>query len=65
MYQQTIGGAESEVMKKVARIAGKSGKNLKEKNVEIYPELSIGLGRMEPEHHIKLNDNTSPNSIYP
>ena len=31
MYQQTIGGAESEVMKKVARIAGKSGKNLKEK----------------------------------
>ena len=48
MYQQTIGGAESEVMKKVARIARKSGKKLKEKIVEIYPELSIGLRRMEP-----------------
>ena len=41
-------------MKKVPRLAGKSGKKLKEEIVEIYPALFKGLGRMEPEHQIKL-----------
>ena len=35
MYHQTNGGDESEVMKKVARIAEKSGKKLKEEIVEM------------------------------
>ena len=26
----------------------------------MYPKLFKGLGRLEPEHHIKLNDNASP-----
>ena len=26
----------------------------------MYAELFKGLGKMEPEHHIKLNDNASP-----
>ena len=34
MHHPTNGGDESEVMKKVARTAGKSGKKLKEKIVE-------------------------------
>ena len=60
MYHQTNEGDEPEVIKKVARIAGKSGKELKEEVVEMYPELFKGSGRMEPEHQIKLNDNASP-----
>ena len=51
---------ESEIKKKVVRIAGKTGKKLKEVIVEMYPKLFNGLGRMEPEHHIKLNDEVSP-----
>ena len=47
-------------MKKGARIARTSRKKLKEVIVEMYPDLFKGLGRMEPEHHIKLNDNTVP-----
>ena len=47
-------------MKKVSKIAGKPGNKLKEEIVEMYPELFKGLGRMDPEHHIKLNDNESP-----
>ena len=53
-HYQTNGGDESEIMKKVPRLAGKSGKKLKEEIVEIYPALFKGLGRMEPEHQIKL-----------
>ena len=60
MQHQTNGGDESEIMKKVARITGKSGKKLKEEIVKMYPELFKGLGRTKPEHHIKLNDNNSP-----
>lgn len=44
----------------MARIAGKSGKKLKNEIVEMYPELFKGLGGVEPEHHIKLNGNASP-----
>ena len=53
-HYQTNGGDESEIMKKVPRLAGKSGKKLKEEIVEMYPALFKGLGRMEPEHQIKL-----------
>ena len=60
MHQQTNGEDVSEIMKKVARIARKTGKKLKEEIAEMYPELFKDLGRMEPEHHIKLNDNASP-----
>ena len=60
IYHQTNGGDGSEVMEKVARIAGKSGKKLKEEIAEKHQEFFKGLGRMEPEHHIKLNDNASP-----
>ena len=47
-------------MKKVTKIAGKSGKKLKEVIAEMHPELLKGLGRMEPETHIRLNGNASP-----
>ena len=64
MHHQTNGGDESEIMKKVARITGKSGKKLKEEIVEKYPGFFKGLRRMEPEHHIKLNGDVSP-IVYP
>ena len=50
MQHQTSGGDESEIMTKVARIDGKSGKKQKEEVVEMHPELFKDLGRMEPEH---------------
>ena len=50
MQHQTNGGDESEIMTKVARIDGKSGKKQKEEVVEMHPELFKDLGRMEPEH---------------
>ena len=56
---------ESEIKKKVVRIAGKTGKELKEVIVEMYPKLFNGLGRMGPEHHIKLNDEVSPKVLPP
>ena len=50
MQHQTNGGDESEIMTKVARIDGKSGKKQKEEVVEMHPKLFKDLGRMEPEH---------------
>ena len=41
-------------------IAGKSGKELKQNIMKIYPNLFKGLGKMEPEHHIKLKEKISP-----
>ena len=43
-----------DIEKKVEMIAGKSGKELKQTIMRMYPNLFKGLGKMEPEHHIKL-----------
>ena len=42
-----------DIEKKV-EIAGKSGKELKQTIMRMYPNLFKGLGKMEPENHIKL-----------
>ena len=62
MQHQTNGGDESEIMTKVARIGGKSGKKQKEEVVEMHPELFKDLGRMEPELQTEwqhITDSTS------
>ena len=43
------------IEKKVEMIAGESGKELKQTITKMYPNLLKGLGKMEPEQHIKLN----------
>ena len=45
----------ADIEKKVEMIAGKSRKEL-----EMYPNLFNGLGKIEPEHHIKLKKDISP-----
>ena len=51
----------ADIEKKVEMIAGKSGKEQKQTIIKMYPNLFKGLGNMEPEHHIKLNEDISPN----
>ena len=53
--KQSNGEKDSDVKQKVATIKGKSGKELKETIMQMYPTLFKGLGIMELEHHIKLN----------
>ena len=48
------------IEKKVEMIAGKSGKELKQTIMKMYPNLFKGLRKMEPEHHIKLKEDISP-----
>ena len=50
-----------DIEKKVEMIAGKSGKQLRQTVMKMYPYLFKGLGKMEPEHHIKLKEDISPN----
>ena len=58
--KQSNSEKDSDVKQKVARTKGKNGKELKETIMQMYPTLFNGLGIMEPEHHIKLNVNTTP-----
>ena len=51
----------ADIEKKVEVIAGKSGKEQKQTIIKMYPNLFKGLGNMESEHHIKLNEDISPN----
>ena len=50
----------ADIEKKVEMIAGKSGKELKQTIMKMYPNLFKGLRKMEPEHHIKLKEGISP-----
>ena len=50
----------ADIEKKIEMIAGKSGKELKQTTMKMYPNLFKGLGKMEPEHHIKLKEDISP-----
>ena len=50
----------ADIVKKVEMIAGKSGKELKQTIMKMYPNLFKGLGKMETEHHIKLKEDISP-----
>ena len=54
----------ADIQKKVEMIAGKSGKELKQTIMKMYPNLFKGLGKIEPEHPIKLKEDISPN-IHP
>ena len=49
------------IEKKVEMIAGKSAKELRQTVMKMYPNLFKSLGKMEPEHHIKLKEDISPN----
>ena len=51
----------ADIEKKVEMIAGKSGKELRQTVIKMYPNIFKGLGKMEPEHHIKLKEDISPN----
>ena len=53
-----------DIEKKFEMIAGKSGKELKQTITKMYPNLFKGLGKMEPEHHITLNEDISPKVIH-
>ena len=50
----------ADIEKKVEMIAGKSRKELKQTIMEMYPNLFKGVGKIEPEHHIKLKKDISP-----
>ena len=50
----------ADIEKKVEMIAGKSGKELRQTVIKMYPNIFKGLGKMEPEHHIKLKEDISP-----
>ena len=50
----------ADIEKKVEMIAGKSRKEPKQTIMEMYPNLFKGLGKIEPEHHIKLKKDISP-----
>ena len=41
-------------------IVGKSGKQLTQTIMKMYPNLFKGQGKMEPEHHVKLKEDISP-----
>ena len=51
----------ADTEKKVEMVAGKSGKELRQTVMKMYPNIFKGLGKMEPEHHIKLKEDISPN----
>ena len=44
----------ADIEKKVEMIAGKSGKELKQAIMKMYPNLFKGLGKMEPKHQMKI-----------
>ena len=50
----------TDIEKKGEMIAGKSGKELKQTIMKMYRSLFKSLGKMEPEHHIKLKEDISP-----
>ena len=50
----------ADIEKKVEMIAGKLEKELKQTIMKMYPNLFKGLGKMEPEHLIKLKEDISP-----
>ena len=50
----------ADIEKKVEMIAGKSGKELRQTNINMYPNLFKGLGKMGPEHHIELKEDILP-----
>ena len=45
---------------KLTRIKGKSGKELKEEVLKMYPKLFKGLGKLEPAHHMEVNKEATP-----
>ena len=64
IYKKVKDGTSMEradIEKKVEMIAGKSGKELRQTVMKMYPNIFKGLGKMEPEHHIKLKEDISPN----
>ena len=52
---------EHQCKEQTEMTAGKSGKELKQTIMKMYPNLFKGLRKMEPEHHIKLKEDISPN----
>ena len=50
----------ADIDKKVQMIAGKSGKELKQIFMKMYPNLFKGLEKMEPKQHIKMKEDISP-----
>ena len=50
----------ADIEKKVEMIAGKLEKEMKQAIMKMCPNLFKGLGKMEPEHLIKLKEDISP-----
>ena len=48
------------IEKKDEMITEKSGKELKQTIMKMYPNIFKGLGKVEPEHYIKLKEDISP-----
>ena len=42
------------------RISDKSGDELREEILKMYPDVFSGLGRLEPAYHMELDPNAKP-----
>ena len=60
--QETIKKEQEEkaFSERVRRISNKSGDELRQEILEMYPDVFSGLGRLEPAYHIELDPNSKP-----